>query len=128
MTDFSRKMSVQNMIAMVRWGHRPDGKHTNEVKFAGEESKDKLYEPKHKKKAFRVMTVIAYIISVSLAAIILSLYYAFIWDSRVHATHLAQHASKPLGNVTITATVVRVDCLNTTSNHKQPKIAPYGIL
>ncbi|KAL3286263.1 hypothetical protein HHI36_000773 [Cryptolaemus montrouzieri] len=50
------------------------------VKFAGEEAKDRLYEPKHKKKLIRVLTVIAYVFFVSLAAIMLSLYYIFIWN------------------------------------------------
>lgn len=50
------------------------------VKFAGEEAKDRLYEPKHKKKAVRVLTVVAYVFFVSLAAIMLSLYYVFLWD------------------------------------------------
>ncbi|KAF5303617.1 hypothetical protein FQA39_LY09864 [Lamprigera yunnana] len=50
------------------------------VKFAGEEAKDRLYEPKHKKKVVRVLTVVAYIFFVSLAAIMLSLYYVFIWN------------------------------------------------
>lgn len=50
------------------------------VKFAGEEAKDRLYEPKHKKKLVRVLTVVAYIFFVSLAAIMLSLYYVFLWN------------------------------------------------
>ncbi|CAH0550535.1 unnamed protein product [Brassicogethes aeneus] len=50
------------------------------VKLAGEEAKDKLYEPKHKKKVVRVLTVIAYIFFVSLAAIMLSMYYVFLWN------------------------------------------------
>ncbi|XP_060535600.1 uncharacterized protein LOC132707691 isoform X1 [Cylas formicarius] len=49
------------------------------VKFAGEEAKDRLYEPKHKKKLVRVLTVVAYVFFVSLAAIMLSLYYMFLW-------------------------------------------------
>jgi hypothetical protein len=52
----------------------------NEVRFAGEERKDKLYEPKHKQKLVRVLTVVAYVIFVSMAAILLSLYYSFIWN------------------------------------------------
>lgn len=83
--QFSRKMSAQNMISKVRaLGNRRDSKSPNEVKLAGDESKDKLYEPKHKQKLIRVLTVIAYLISVSFAAIILSLYYAFIWDPKDH--------------------------------------------
>ena len=50
------------------------------VKLAGEEAKDRLYEPKHKKKLVRVLTVVAYIFFVSLAAIMLSLYYVFLWN------------------------------------------------
>ncbi|XP_045482054.1 uncharacterized protein LOC123686112 [Harmonia axyridis] len=50
------------------------------VKLAGEEAKDRLYESKHKKKLVRVLTVIAYVFFVSLAAIMLSLYYIFIWN------------------------------------------------
>ncbi len=36
---------------------------------------DKLYEPKPNKKLFRVATVIGYIFTVSMVAILLSLYY-----------------------------------------------------
>lgn len=54
----------------------------NGVKFAGEESKDKMYEPKHTKKLVRVLTVVAYIFSVSLAAIMLSVYYVFLWNPK----------------------------------------------
>lgn len=54
----------------------------NAVKFAGEESKDKLYEPKHMKKVVRVLTVIAYVFTVSLVAIMLSIYYVLLWNPR----------------------------------------------
>ncbi|XP_018328916.1 uncharacterized protein LOC108739496 isoform X2 [Agrilus planipennis] len=59
------------------WGRAPSTDMN--VKFAGEEAKDRMYEPKEKKKLVRVLTVIAYIFFVSLAAIMLSLYYVFIW-------------------------------------------------
>lgn len=39
-----------------------------------------LYERKHNQKALKVLTVAAYILFVSMAAIILSFYYIFIWD------------------------------------------------
>lgn len=54
----------------------------NSVKLAGEEAKDKMYEPKQNKKLVRVLTVIVYVFSVSLAAIILSLYYVFFWTPK----------------------------------------------
>jgi hypothetical protein len=46
-------------------------------------TKDKLYEPKKKRKVIRVLTVMAYVLSVSLAAIMLSLYYVFLWDPKI---------------------------------------------
>lgn len=58
-------------------GHNNGGSVQGSVKFAGDEAKDKMYEPKDKKKAMRVLTVIAYVFSVSLAAIMLSMYYLF---------------------------------------------------
>lgn len=47
-----------------------------------EETKESKYEPKQNKKIIRLLTVIAYVISVSMAAIILSLYYVFLWDPK----------------------------------------------
>ncbi|KDR17522.1 hypothetical protein L798_07975 [Zootermopsis nevadensis] len=69
----------------------------NGVKFAGEESKDKMYEPKHTKKLVRVLTVVAYVFSVSLAAIMLSVYYVFLWNPKdIH--HRAVHITTPNPN------------------------------
>ncbi|GLV39573.1 inaF-D [Carabus blaptoides fortunei] len=39
-----------------------------------------MYEPKSTPKVIRVLTVIAYVLSVSLAAIMLSLYYILMWN------------------------------------------------
>ncbi|XP_062550669.1 uncharacterized protein LOC134215501 [Armigeres subalbatus] len=50
------------------------------IKLAGEDSKDRLYEAKQNQKAIRILTVAAYVLCVSLVAIMLSLYYIFIWD------------------------------------------------
>ena len=49
-------------------------KNTNEV------TKFYRYEPKEHKKMVRILTVVAYVICVSMAAIVLSLYYVFLWD------------------------------------------------
>lgn len=76
-------MSAHNIMASIS---RTLGKReskplaTNEIRFAGEERKDKLYEPKHRQKLMRVLTVVAYVVFVSMAAILLSLYYTFIWN------------------------------------------------
>ncbi|XP_021186447.2 uncharacterized protein Inaf-d isoform X1 [Helicoverpa armigera] len=43
---------------------------------------DALYERKRDKKSVRVLTVIVYVFCVSLAAIMLSLYYVFFWEPK----------------------------------------------
>jgi len=48
---------------------------------AAELDVDKLYEPKQNKKIVRIFTVILYMFSVSLGAILLSLYYVFLWKN-----------------------------------------------
>lgn len=81
-------MSAHNVMASIgrTLGNR-DSKPTapNEIRFAGDERKDKLYEPKHKQKLVRVLTVVAYVIFVSMAAILLSLYYTFVWNPKDQA-------------------------------------------
>ncbi|XP_013183430.1 uncharacterized protein LOC106129416 isoform X1 [Amyelois transitella] len=49
---------------------------------------DALYERKRDKKSVRVLTVIIYVFCVSLAAIMLSLYYVFFWEPK--DAHYAQ--------------------------------------
>jgi hypothetical protein len=77
----SYKISMKNGIncTEAQWIKNNNLVDTS-VKLAGEEAKDRLYEPKHKKKLVRVLTVIAYVFFVSLAAIMLSLYYVFLWN------------------------------------------------
>jgi hypothetical protein len=57
----------------------------NDMKYSTAEAaaNGKLYGPKKIRKIVRVLTVIAYVLSVSLAAIILSLYYLFLWDPKI---------------------------------------------
>ncbi|XP_072929830.1 uncharacterized protein inaF-D isoform X1 [Epargyreus clarus] len=43
---------------------------------------DALYERKRDKKSVRVLTVLVYVFCVSLAAIMLSLYYVFFWEPK----------------------------------------------
>lgn len=76
---------------------KPPGSLDANIKLAGEEAKDRLYEPKHKKKLVRVLTVVAYVFFVSLAAIMLSLYYVFLWNGnqkegiKLRSMVLSQH-------------------------------------
>lgn len=56
---------------------------TNGDDISRDTNKD-AYEPKEKPKIIRVLTVFAYILSVSMAAILLSIYYVFVWDGHPH--------------------------------------------
>ncbi|CRL07027.1 CLUMA_CG019988, isoform A [Clunio marinus] len=49
------------------------------IKLAKDDSIEKLYESKKNQRTVRVLTVCAYVLTVSMAAIILSLYYVFLW-------------------------------------------------
>lgn len=91
----SCKSALSNSInsnSEQQWPKAQTSAETN-VKLAGDEAKDRLYEPKHKKKVVRVLTVIAYVFSVSLAAIMLSLYYIFIWNPQSRARLAGEAAS-----------------------------------
>merc|ERR1719283_633413 len=54
---------------------------------------DKLYEPKQNKKIVRIFTVILYMFSVSLGAILLSLYYVFLWKNP-HTRKYLEHKNE----------------------------------
>nr|CAI5856069.1 unnamed protein product [Callosobruchus analis] len=43
-----------------------------------------MFEPKPTPKIIRVLTVMAYVLSVSMAAILLSIYYIFMWEGKPH--------------------------------------------
>lgn len=58
------------------------------IRFAGETSRSKIYEEKKQnKKLVRLLTVLAYVFSVSLAAIVLSLYYVFLWNPNMQRSN-----------------------------------------
>lgn len=71
---------------------------TNGDDISRDQSKDNPYEPKEKPKLIRVLTVLAYMLSVSMAAILLSVYYVFVWDGHPHLGSLTQE--KPIENGT----------------------------
>lgn len=60
--------------------YKGSSSHAEEKIMLARDEKDNLYEPKPNKKAIRILTVAAYVLCVSLAAIMLSLYYVFFWD------------------------------------------------
>lgn len=59
------------------------------IKLAKDNSAEKLYESKKNQRTMRVLTVLAYILTVSLAAIVLSAYYIFLWRPASHTYNAA---------------------------------------
>jgi len=88
---------------------------------------DDLYEPKPDKKVVRVVTVIAYMFSVSLGAIVLSLYYLFLWNpykgipttastAAFNSTNNSNfHSSEPVTEALIRQTPTVTPLLNSTA-------------
>lgn len=68
--------SVRSCAGSVRLGAHTASASGHEVVL------DALYERKRDKKTVRVLTVIIYVFCVSLAAIMLSLYYVFFWEPK----------------------------------------------
>jgi hypothetical protein len=81
---------------------------------------DKMYEPKENKKFFRIVTVIAYVFCVSMVAILLSLYYLFLWNPYIKqhkqemAKLLLQEELERLQQGLSNSSVVTTDLSSTT--------------
>ncbi|KAI1287677.1 hypothetical protein HDE_10007 [Halotydeus destructor] len=67
----------------------------SEIHYPTIHNPDTIYETKRHRKLIRFVTVIAYIFAVSLAAIVLSLYYFFLWDPYMQPNSFVD----PNGNV-----------------------------
>ncbi|XP_063882060.1 putative transmembrane protein INAFM2 isoform X2 [Scylla paramamosain] len=78
-----------------------DTKAPSPVRTPDDNHKESRYEPKQNKKIVRLLTVIAYVISVSMAAIILSLYYVFLWDPQMRYQPKAKHGAQNKNTNTI---------------------------
>ena len=68
----------------------PSGSRS-EIHYPGVQNPSRIYDSKRNKKIVRIMTVMAYMFAVSLAAIVLSIYYAFLWNPNMqinNSTHL----------------------------------------
>lgn len=67
------------------------------IKLAKDDSVEKLYESKKNQRTVRVLTVCAYVLTVSMAAIILSFYYVFLWAPTDSSAKNAQHPNIKCG-------------------------------
>jgi len=83
-----------------------NSKHSSleeKVKLPPTETISRCYQPQQSnRKVIRILTVAVYVLCVSLAAIMLSLYYIFIWDPTIRpfvtkATHCGK-AGAEMGN------------------------------
>ncbi|CAL1265222.1 unnamed protein product [Larinioides sclopetarius] len=97
-----------------------------DIRFAGETSRSKIYEEKKQnKKLVRLLTVLAYVFSVSLAAIVLSLYYVFLWNPNMQgnrtestqATFQVLQTSMPITTLTSTQSIASPE--EATKNSKR---------
>ncbi|CAG0880647.1 unnamed protein product [Darwinula stevensoni] len=72
------------------------GGENDVVRFAADTARhSKIYGAARNKKVIRVLTVVGYVISVSLAGVMLSLYYTFIWEPGSTATALPHPLVQP---------------------------------
>lgn len=67
------------------------------IKLAKDDSVEKLYETRKNQRTVRVLTVCAYVLTVSMAAIILSAYYVFLWDPSDASAKNAQNPNAKCG-------------------------------
>lgn len=58
-----------------------NGQNEEGAKDSGGDDGRDMYRPKNVSTLVRVLTVTAYLLSVSMAAILLSVYYVFVWKS-----------------------------------------------
>lgn len=90
---------------------------------------EKLYEPKPNKKIVRIFTVILYMFSVSLGAILLSLYYIFIWKNPLNSGTFYEQ-SMPVDivmNTTCPPTTCPHALLETTQHMDLPSTQPLQV-
>lgn len=74
--------------------YKVNSSQEEKVKLAKDDSVDRLYESKQNQRTIRVLTVCMYVLCVSLAAIILSVYYIFLWEPQ--QTHRANNGTAPV--------------------------------
>lgn len=76
-TEKQNQKNIQNMISKL-------GSLEEKIKLPPTETISRFYQqPQNNRKAIRILTVAVYVFCVSLAAIMLSLYYVFIWDPSI---------------------------------------------
>lgn len=75
------------------------------IKLAKDDSIDKLYESKKNQRTVRVLTVCAYVLTVSMAAIVLSAYYVFLWNPQDLSAKNPQNPNAKCGQLQSKITV-----------------------
>jgi hypothetical protein len=92
--------SILNPIkipAKLKMSYKINSSAEEKIKLAKDDSVDRLYE-RTNQRTIRVLTVCLYVLCVSLAAIILSCYYLFLWDPKDAYRKLNQTQHKQCGN------------------------------
>ena len=81
--------------------------------FSGDANKSKMAS-KSNKKWIRLATVLAYVLAVSLAAIVLAIYYIFVWDPSTTQSSNSGTASPAPGGAQIGNDSLSIDGVNST--------------
>lgn len=89
---------------------------------------EKLYETKPNKKIVRIFTVILYMFSVSLGAILLSLYYIFIWKNPLNSGTFYEQSMPVVMNTTCPPTTCPHALLETTQHVDLPSTEPLQLV
>lgn len=89
--------------------------------FSADKNKTKM-AAKTNKKWVRLATVLAYVLAVSLAAIVLAIYYSLIWDPKLKTTTIAP-TTTPVSDDAFDGTT---RMLNETASHISSTFTPTG--
>lgn len=80
-------------LSKLFWPDSATSAETQPVIMPGDDDKSRTRDNNRNVKAIRLLTVIAYVFSVSIAAAMLSLYYVFIWDPVSHQNNSCSSSS-----------------------------------
>ena len=87
---FSKLKKMNSSVKKV--GFSPHSKSSNSLAQSSEKGVDSTVKPQpsaaHRKKWLRLLTVFVYLLSVSMAAILLAIYYTFLWKPELRTAIL----------------------------------------
>ena len=97
----------------------PSGSRS-EIHYPGVQNPSRIYDSKKNRKIVRIMTVMAYMFAVSLAAIVLSIYYAFLWNPNMQTNSNSTHFNLKITNLNtdVMSTIDSTDDTNAIDSNR----------